>query len=249
MKDYTHTVEQDFIEGRLERFQSKRREVLWRRIREQEVDLGFISVNALQAHFEAICCAWALEEDEAVAECRGLMSDLTRVMLDFPAAEIHTHVGYTQLSMVGLGDARDVLVDLAESMAGRPHEDPEGTTRSTANHWLADAIASLVTDDDATSRQAADKAAAEYDSPATPPGDPSVPMPEAIKGVIEGDQEALAVAAADSIERFTVNNAPTATQRAAPNSLIHASLSVVGRAAGWRDMTMPPSPYLIPMPD
>lgn len=249
MRDYTHTVEQDFIQSRLERFQSKRREVLWRRIREQEVDLGFISVNALQAHFEAICCAWALEDDEALAECRGLMSDLTRVMLDFPAPEIHTHVGYTQLSMVGLGDARDVLVDLAENMAGRPHEDPEGMTSAPASHWLADSVASLITGDDATSRQAADKAATEYDSPATPPGDPSVAIPGAIKGVIEGDQEALALAAADSIELFTVSNAPTATQRAAPNSLIHASLSVVGRVAGWRDVTMPPNPYLVPMPD
>lgn len=249
MRDYTHTVDQDFIENRLERFLSRKRDRLWRRIRQEEVGLDYVAGIALQGHFDAVCCAWGLEGDEVLAECRGLLTDLTRVMLGFPREEIHTHIGHGQLNMAGLGDDRDVVVDLAESLAGRPHEDPEGITSPAGSHWLADSMASLLTGNDAASREAADKAAAEYASPATPPGSPVASMPDAIRAVIDGDEEALADAAADSIERFAVFNAPSATQRAAPNTLIHASLSVVSRVAGWRGMTTPSSPYIMPMPD
>jgi len=248
MRTYRHDVDEKMMARRLDRKKTRGLAAVDRTLAEKSPDLDYHLGVALHSYHQALCTAWALEDDVTVTLARVKLTELaTTTMARFPPAELQIAIASYLFSIFAHGHDRSVVEQMAEVLRGRPHQDPPGRTSFPYVHPLTDALTALVLGDDERARSASVATHNALSDPATPPGEHAEGLPHAVDAVARRDEAALAEAAEHTIDLFARYHAPTDEQRSGYNSLIHSELSAICRVARWRGMTPPQSPYILPM--
>lgn len=254
MRAYLHTVEEPFVVKGLERYVSRLAKNIDQALRKQP-KLAYYLSTAASSVSQAIATAWALEEDDAVAYFRDLMGQIGSMVTErFSASEIRDELGFVSLGHFGLATDPALVRRLAAIIheASRGNADTDGWAEEGVapfSRSLASATAALIVGNDELARSMAARANDSIHDPANPPGLHVDGLPHAIDAVTRNDSPALAQAADHTIALYVERFGPSKDMRAGATSLLYPGLTTICRAAGWRRLTIPDRPYIMPIAD
>jgi hypothetical protein len=249
MRSYQHRVDEEFLNqelaGRWNDDVNRMRAVLG-----SQPSVEFNLSTALPLYFEGVCFAWALDNQGALDQLRGEITQLVGSTLDtFAPGDIQRITNHTTMAQVGVGAEIDIVRRLAEVVDQRPRGATDERDPHAYRHDLLDGLVTLVIGEDGAAQEASTRIHGHLDHPRTPPTVFYRGLPHAIDAVARRDQTALDDAANFSSERFAHQMSPTRDNPAGPLSLLYPALSLVCRTASWRGMQWPATPYIIPLVD
>ncbi len=207
-------------------------------------------VTAIDVYYEGIALAWALGSDDALGQLRHEMSVVIgRALGSASAAELQANLGHRSFARSGVSLDPEVVRSLSGVLRDRTRRPAHDRDPNGYAEPLLDGLIALVLGEDAAAQRMATDLHMHLDHPRTPPTVHLDGMPHAIDAIVRQDQAGLHAAAAVASNAHAHHAAPTRANPAGPATLIHAVLHLACRAATWRGMQWPASPYLLALTD
>jgi len=245
VKTYDHKVNEEFVQKR-HLFNERTLPKVDRKLGGEPGEQYIFGV-ASDAYCDGVLVAWALEDADALAAGQERLTAVYQQMLkQFDRATIQRNLDLPNFLPVSLASDADAIKQIAEALAGRPHVDRPHRTSPMANHQLLEALVELVRGNDEAATRAINDAKASLAAPENPPTASGTTLHDAVLAVIDGDSEGLTTLAQRAIEAFAETNAPTKSNHAGIDSLVHTLLTLLCRVARWRGLDTPESPYILP---
>lgn len=213
-------------------------------------DASFRLGEALDAYYEGVCFAWALDEVSALSELR---EEISRLLIDtidrLDVEEIRAFGTVESLAAAGVGADPEVLRRYGEILRDRARRRRDDRDPLAYREDLLDGLVALVVGEFGVAQAASVRLHEQLQQPRTPPSHGHGGLPHAIDAVARGDRAALADATGFATEGHARRVAPVAGRAADAVSALYPELCLVCRTGSWRGLGWPTSPYVLAVAD